>query len=388
MRGRAVRLSAPLWAALPVMILAACVVLGAEATPAGRHTFFLEGGYFYGPGPIVPDTELPHGRLSNIHFDPQLLSGYCEFANDGSKSALLSDLKTRVNQNIEAGRLLIGGGTSPVLLTAVDGGPHHGTEQYYFDEAYRFVWRVDIALDPGFAEGIIRLDDFALNTGVVRIGRSLQSRAGQPGGYEQAGSLKSGEYLAGRVGDFNQDGFLDGILVAAPNVPLAADMLPGAPVGNRRGFRTDVPIAPQLSAELMLRGALQMREAIATTLSDSPPGAALLMRDLAERVRLSTARAFAAAADEPWRRLPAHVVNRLLEQLERFRGDVISMSGLLDAAAAGAPPKPDLPANIDQSFDRLKTLTDELAALNARSGKSLPAPPAGHVDAEPVRKSY
>ena len=380
--------SASLWVALAVMILAARVALGAGNNSAVGYTFVLEGGYFYGPGPIVPDTELPHGRLSNIHFDPKLLRGYCEFANDGSRSALLSDLKTRVNQNIEAGSLLIGGGTSPVMLTAVDGGPHQGTEQYYFDEEYRFVWRVDIALDPGFAEGIIRLDDFVLNTGVVRIGRSLQSRAGQPGGYEQAGSLKTGEYLAGRVGDFNEDGFLDGILVAAPNVPLAADMLPGAPVGNRRGFRTDVPIAPQLSAELMLRGALHMREAIATSLSEASPGAVLLMRDLAERVRLSAARAVAAAADEPWRRVPASVVNRLLGQLERLRADITSMSGLLDAAAAGQPLKPDLPAHVEQSFDRLKSVTDALAALNARSGKSLPAPSPVHVDGEPVQKNY
>ncbi|HEU5134131.1 MAG TPA: hypothetical protein VFU13_03205 [Steroidobacteraceae bacterium] len=371
------------------MILAARVVLGAGTTSAVGHTFVLEGGYFYGPGPIVPDTELPQGHLTNIHFDPKLLRGYCEFANDGSRSALLSDLKTRVNQNIEAGRLLIGGGTSPVLLTAVDGGPHQGTEQYYFDEQYRFVWRVDIALDPGFEEGIIRLDDFELNTGVVRIGSSLQSRAGQPGGYEQAGSLKTGEYLAGRVGDFNEDGFLDGILVAAPNVPLAADMLPGAPVGNLRGFRTDVPIAPQLSAELMLRGALHMREAIATTLRDSSPGAAPLMRDLAQRVRLAAARAVAAAADEPWRRVPAPAVKRMLEQLERVRVDVTSMSALLDAStAAGQTPTPDFPAQVDRAFDRLKSLTGVLNALNARSGKSLPAPSAARAGAEPAQKNY
>ena len=363
------------------MILTAGIALGTETTQPAGHTFFLEGGYFYGPGPIVPDTELPHGRLSNIRFDPKLLRGYCEFANDGSKSALLSDLKTRVNQNIEAGRLLIGGGTSPVMLTAVDGGPHHGTEQYYFDENYRFVWRVDIALDPGFAEGIIRLDDFVLSTGIVRIGRSLQSQAGQPGGYDQAGSMKAGEYLAGRVGDFNQDGFLDGVLVAAPNVPLAADMLPGAPVGNLRGFRTDVPIAPQISAELMLRGAFQMREAIATTLSESSPSAALLMQDFTQRVRLAIARAVAASAEEHWRRVPTQEVKRLLEQLERFRIDVTSMSERLDAAAPAR-------ARIDQSFERLKALTDELAALNVRSGNALPAPSAGLVDADPVQKSY
>src|SRR5690349_14555530 len=59
------------------------------------YTFRLHGGHFYGPGPIVPDTELPDGRLSHIRFDLHTWHGYCEFANDGKVGSLLSDGSTR-----------------------------------------------------------------------------------------------------------------------------------------------------------------------------------------------------------------------------------------------------------------------------------------------------
>ena len=211
-----------------------CAGISKPSTPL--YTFHLTGGSFFGPGPIVPDTSLPDGRLININFDPRELRGYAAFFNDGRQESKLSDGKTRINQNIDAGRLNIGGGFQTVLLVAVEGGPNRGTEQYYLDEDYRFVWRVDLALDPGFEEGIIRVDDFILHTGVTRIAPSLQTRNNLAGGYDQAGSLKTGQLLLGRVGDFDQNGFIDGILVAAPNVPMVADLLPGAPVGNRRGF--------------------------------------------------------------------------------------------------------------------------------------------------------
>src|SRR5437016_2251639 len=103
------------------------LMLGCASTPVKRgaeevYVFQLIGGYFYGPGPIVPDTSLPDGRISGVHFDRMQFRGYAAFRNDGSTASLLSNGRTRINQNIEAGRLMIGGGTSPILLTAVDGG--------------------------------------------------------------------------------------------------------------------------------------------------------------------------------------------------------------------------------------------------------------------------
>jgi hypothetical protein len=356
-----------------------------QTRPVQRlHTFYLEGGFFYGPGPIVPDTPLPEGRLAGIRFDADAWRGFCQFENDGARTSLLSDGRTRINQNIDAGHLLIGGGTSPVLLAAVDGGPHQGTEQYYLDDRYRFIWRVDIALDPGFADGIIRLDDFVLTTDVVRIAESLQAQAGQPGGYDQAGSLRAGEFLAGRVGDFNHDGYLDGILVAAPNVPMVADMLPGAPVGNRRGFRTDVPIAASVSAELMLRGILHLRDPILTSLKEnSAHSARALLAEMRERLEAVSQRAIQANVDNLWR--DAAAANQFMLDLKRTQ----ALSAELLQFAHKDPL--DLRVEAVRSLYReVEQAIERIAHLNSSGRARLPAPGtlAAHVAAmEPRPKS-
>jgi hypothetical protein len=338
-----------------------CVVpgLGAHAEPL--HSFELIGGHFFGPGPIVPDTALPNGRLRNIEFDLARFRGHCQFRNSGGAGALLSDGRTRINQNIDAGRLFIGGGTSPILLAAVDGGPHHGTEQYYLDAQYRFVWRVDIALDPGFEEGIIRLDDFVLTTGVARVRRSLQSEASQPGGYDQAGSLAAGDYLAGRVGDFDEDGMLDGVLVAAPNVPMEADMLPGAPVGNRRGFRTDIPIQASLSAELMLHGARQLDEPLETTRRQGAAAAhARLLGDLEERLRVAAARLNYAISHAQF---PA----RDIAVADALAGSLSTLSDVFSKAREGASADVRRSPSLTDGFTQLAAFTEALRELNERN---------------------
>ena len=249
-----------------------------------QYHFHLHGGLFYGPGPIKPDTPLPDGDVEGISFDTTAWRGHAPFQ---AASTMLSDGKTRMNANINAGRLSLGEDKSAksFLLSAVDGGPNGGTEQYAFNDKGDFVWRVDLALDPGFPEGIIRVDNFELTTGWVEIPRSLQAMQNIPGGYDKAGSLASGAYLAGRVGDFDQDGFLDGVLVAAANVPMQADMLPGAPVGNQRPFTSNIPVDPVKAADFTMTSVLALKPLIARLL-DKPDIAELkvILADINGRI--------------------------------------------------------------------------------------------------------
>lgn len=290
--------------AITIILLVMLTGIAAEDALAKPelYQFKLVGGHFFGPGPIVPDTALPVGYLRNIQFDLTTFSGHAKFVNDGSKRALLSDGKTPINQNIDAGVLDIGGGENPVLLVAVKGGRNKGREYYRLAEDYSFVWSVDIALDPGFAEGIIRVENFLLTTGIVKIALSAQTEQGIPGGYDQAGSLQSGQYLAGRVGDFNQDGFMDGIVVAAPRVPLESAMLPGAPVGNQRGFETDVPLPAHLAGELTLRGIAQFEGPLTEmqTNGDSKD-AAKLWQDISARIDAALANIHQAVNSGAWK---------------------------------------------------------------------------------------
>jgi len=260
--------------------LALCLALLASlpaSAATGQHTFNLHGGHFFGPGPIVPDTPLPDGSIHNIAFDLAKLEGVAAFAEGGK---VLSDGKTTSNANIDAGALEIGGKQSELKgenkgrtegktfwLYAVAGGPNGGREHYRFDANYNMVWTVDLGLDPGFAEGIVRVNGFELTTGTRKVPTSLQTAAGKPGGYDKAGSLASGTMLVGRVGDFDADGFMDGTIVATANVPMQADLLPGAPVANKRGFRTDVAIDPLFAMELTLHGIVNMRPLVKDTLT-------------------------------------------------------------------------------------------------------------------------
>ena len=253
------------------LTLLACTPVFAQAAPA-PHVFSLHGGHFFGPGPIVPDTPLPDGSIRGISYDPAKLEGAAAFAAGGR---LLSDGKTTTNGNIDAGALEIGGVKAEgktnegktFWLYAVAGGPNGGRELYRFDADYNMVWTVDIGLDPGFAEGIVRVNGFELTTGTRKVPLSLQSAAHQPGGYDKAGSYASGAKLIGRVGDFDADGFMDGIIVATANVPMQADLLPGAPVANKRGFTTDVAIDPLFALELTLHGIVNMRPLVKETLT-------------------------------------------------------------------------------------------------------------------------
>jgi hypothetical protein len=338
------------------------------------YTFRLHGGHFYGPGPIVPDTALPDGRLSHIRFDLHTWHGYCEFANDGKVGSLLSDGSTRINQNIEAGRLKVGGeSAAPILLTAVDGGPHHGREEYQLDERYRMVWRVDIALDSGFSEGIIRLNDFVLTTGIARITRSQQTDRGEPGGYDQAGTLPAGTFIMGRLGDFDQDGFLDGVLVAAPNVPMEADMLPGAPVGNQRGFRTDVPITAGISLELVLRGMLDFRSPIDTLVSEGDyEQLARIAGELQERTQTARANLVRALSDTSWSSA------RNEKETTRARADfdtaAQSLEHLLNALDASGRNaiKSEVSAANRAAFLSVEQLVADIARINDQSPSTLP----------------
>jgi len=245
--------------------IAAVAALTALGATADGYELKLSGGYFFGPGPIVPDTALPDGVIRAVEFDLERLSGHAPFAASDKK---LSDDATLVNANIDAGVLKIGDedqqGT--FWLVAVDGGPNAGAEHYEFDDEMNMIWIVDLALDPGFPEGIVSVENFLLTTGQVTIPPSAQTEGGAPGGYDKAGSLESGDVLIGRVGDFNADGMLDGIVVAAARVPMQSELLPGAPVGNVRGFDSDIPVEPLLASEMTLRGVLSMRPLLQETM--------------------------------------------------------------------------------------------------------------------------
>jgi hypothetical protein len=157
---------------------------------------------------------------------------------------------TMLNENIDMGHALLLQGRFNLLLGAVHGGPHRGDSTFALDQDLNWTIEDDIAIDPGFPEGVIKIHDFKFTTGPAFVPTSVQTQRNYPGGVDMVGSLRSREVLAGRVGDDNLDGRVDGIFLALGNFPLDSILLPGAPFVQSVQVDSDIPLHP-LDAALL-----------------------------------------------------------------------------------------------------------------------------------------
>lgn len=207
-------------------------------------------GVFFGPG-TIEDTELFPVIIRNLAFNtplnfitPMINNGSAEpnvcgeLEINGTATGTLSDGVTKLNENVDVCAFEIEG--MKILVGIIDDGAHHGQQVATMTEDGVMVMTMDTALDLGVGEsGIIRIPFYA-STGEVTIPISLQTKMGLPGGIDRAGSKPSGTVLKGRLGDFNKDGMLDGMIVLAGNIPIDSMLLPGAPYAFKRYFETNV----------------------------------------------------------------------------------------------------------------------------------------------------
>jgi len=225
-----------------------------------RHDSYMGAGTFYGPGRIE-DTVLFDAQIRNIAF-PSAHTFVTPFFNNGAAepnlcgqieigkppTGLLSYGKTRLNENVDACAFKIN--NMKILAGVIEGGHHQGQQIAVALEGGMMLMTMDFALDLGVGEaGILKLHFYG-TTGEVVIPDSLQTQMKLPGGVDQAGSLKSGVKLRGRLGDYNHDGMLDGAIVVAGNIPLNSIFMPGAPYALIRYFDTDVPYAGSIIGRL------------------------------------------------------------------------------------------------------------------------------------------
>jgi len=216
---------------------------------------FLVGGHLYGPGPLS-DQELAPGKLKSLMLDTvSYLKGTIEpFNNQGEEPNIPGEILqgriidgrlsdgTLINENIDVGHVKLMSGKFDLLLAAVYGGPHKGLINFYLDPDWNWTIQDDIAMDPGFASGVIKLNNFIFSTGPRQIPFSMQTTRGYPGGVDRSGSLRSGQVLLGRLGDDNFDGYLDGVFNAVGSFPSTSIFLPGAPFAQTRIFESNIPI--------------------------------------------------------------------------------------------------------------------------------------------------
>lgn len=254
--------------ARPSLLLSAllCVTASADTPPTRIHNITLTARHLYGPGPL-PDQKLGAGHVHNMPF-ARFMDARVPGTNNGGAAPNVSGESlqgttvdgrlsdgTLINENIDMGHVLLLQGRFNLLLAAVHGGPNQGNSHFFLDPELNWTIQDDIAIDPGFAEGIVKIKDFMFTTGPTFVPQSVQTQRGYPGGIDMVGSLRSRDVIAGRVGDDDLDGRVDGVFIALGNFPLEAILLPGAPFVQTIEFVSDIPLHALDAAMLSLAAA-------------------------------------------------------------------------------------------------------------------------------------
>jgi len=217
------------------------------ATLWSVETSYLGTGLFFGPGAFPTPTPLFPVMLRNLAFtsDRDFVT---PFWNNGAAppnvqaeadfppvDGLLSD-GSKINENVDLGTFTLAGARFLPAVSA--GGEFSGQQLAVTMVDGNLVMAMDLALDLGIGpKGVIRFPFYG-TTGTVTIPAPLPGTQGAA----RAGPLQTGETIAGRVGDFNNDGYIDGTLVAVGVMPMSSPVYPGQPWAMSRNFETDIPI--------------------------------------------------------------------------------------------------------------------------------------------------
>jgi hypothetical protein len=248
-------------------LLLAWAALSGQAEPAPQRRLALVGGRFYGPAqlgdariegtppaPICLRTGVGARLEASVPpFDTAAAPGPLsegawpgECASDGRGG----------DEPFDLGRASVMHGTLRLAHVVLRDEAGEAELDLYLDEDRHWTFSVDLALDPGFDWGVIRVPGLQWSTAPRLLPESLQSAQGQPGGFDGAGSVTSGEAVPGLLGDDDLDGRLDGLFNAVDRFPASSWLVPGAPFAQTRAFVSDIEVTPLEAAGLTLAGAL------------------------------------------------------------------------------------------------------------------------------------
>lgn len=253
--GRILRCRAPL---LMCMLMAVASAANAFTLWSTDYSF-LGSGKFFGPGANVEDQALFAMVLNNLAFVSPV-DFVTPFVNNGAaepntcaerqfSGAVDGKLSNglQINENADLCPQTVLGTT--FLAAVVSGGSHGGNLLAVTLTEGNVVMTADFVLDLNIGErGIIRIPFYG-TTGSVTVPAAIQTQAGGKG-VDQAGIYPSGTRIEGRIGDFNDDGWIDGTLVASLVMPLTSPVFPGQPFVVQRNFETNIPIDGVLAGNL------------------------------------------------------------------------------------------------------------------------------------------
>lgn len=305
----------------------------------GPYTLNVVGGMFYGPGKIAK-SPLPPGTLSHIELNCSLTGGTAFFNNGAAPPNIASEAEMGgepdgrlsngrlFNEHIDGGIAEVGGGMLRMMTVIAGEGPNEGRENYTLTPAYNWNLRTDLALDPGFPEGLVVSENLLITTGINRVPFSVQTQLNIPGGQDRASELPSGTPVVGRLGDYDGDGYLDGRLIGASTIQLEHMLMPGAPVLQTRRFTSNIPIAPVDAALLMAAGLENIAEvwAFANDPEQTGPAQAYVQANWADYIAETNERLQAAQARVDHAALDAEEAKHLHDLLGRASAHAEALS--------------------------------------------------------------
>ncbi len=336
----------------PLPLMALLAALAPALAGEGGYVIRTVDGMVHGPG-VMPATPITDGVFTHVRIDAGL-AGEVPFFNNGVaepnvpgeqeifgefRGGLLSN-GTPFNEHLHGGVVTIGQGAMRMLAVVAADGPSGGGETYRLDQ--RLNWRLttDMALDPGFPEGLVISRAIDITTGVLWVPPSLQTEAGVAGGMDRAGDLPAGAPVPGSLGDEDEDGFLDGRIVGAGRVPLDFLFVPGAPLVMSRTIVSDIPLSPRVSGLLELAGVANL-----ALLLNPPQG-----------------------APEPGSALDAYYTRMLPRWAEAFAGRAQRAAARL--ARVDAPETP-LAGAVAEALAAAQALSDQRPRYTAKVGEAL-----------------
>ena len=313
----------------------------------------------FGPGPF-PDQVLDVAWIRELEFN-EFLNGVVKGSNNlGDEpnvsgealqgkdiDGMLSD-NTLINENIDMGNVVIMNGQFNLLLAAIYSDANNGDTFFYTDEDLNWWIKDDIGIDPGFAAGIVKIENFTFSTSPRIIPYSIQTEKGYPGGTDVIGSTNSGRVALGRLGDDNQDGFLDGTFNAIGQFPMKAIFLPGAPFVQSFGFKSDIDINSIEAALLTIANARSYLKLLNDTREKDPQHTDIkvLFDEAVDRTRLAL----------------LHVnksIETCSEHCQQLKTVKENLDGILNELKQAKPTAKNMIATVDTVFNQLKELMDK-----------------------------
>lgn len=278
-------------------VLTFLIAIAANSSLAA--TLYLESsGRFFGPGNAVYSEtgtsikKFQDAQVRNITFIGPF-TGFIPMFNNGAEApnviaemlqgGVVDGLTSNgilINENIDTALHLdisdpATGESANIMAVAVASeATEDGAELVVPDDKGNITFNPTVYADPGQPELVRKLPAIVFTTGSVRVPLSIKSQRGEPGGSDNAGPLASGQVLIGRMGDFDQDGLLDGILVLAGNAPEDLLVGRGNPIAQIRPWSSDIPVSAPEAMVLTLNNIQQnyphhLQEALANRQLDA-----------------------------------------------------------------------------------------------------------------------